>query len=164
MTIEENITIEDFQEDWFGRFGVLRRSGISTRAGELIKNFDLDCPSLQTPCAELPAATLRKLIFARVLDRGPQLILASDPTHGLDAASAQTIHRWLIEARDDGAGILLISDDIDELLMLADSIAVLHHGHLTLPQPTGAFDAGSLGHMMGGHGSLALDWAGWRDT
>jgi ABC-type uncharacterized transport system ATPase subunit len=56
---------------------------------------------------------------------------------------------------------LLISEDLEELLNMSDMIGVLHRGHLTMPQPTGAFDPSALGFMMGGHGSLAQDWSGW---
>jgi general nucleoside transport system ATP-binding protein len=164
LSVAENIALESVQDDWSHRVGMLRRSEMRAHADDIVKDYQLDCPQLNAPAAALTSATIQKLVVARVLGREPKLIIACDPTRGLDAAGADGIHRWLSEAREAGAGILLISEDVDELFALADSIAVLHQGSLTLPQPTAAFDAGSLGHTMGGHGSLALDWAGWGET
>ena len=164
LSVAENIALESIQDAWFQVAGILRRSEIREHARDIVKEYKLDCPKVTALAAGLAAATMQKLVAARTLGRDPKLIIACDPTRGLDAASADMIHRMLAEAREHGAGILLVSEDVDELLMLADSIAVLHQGNLSLPQPTGAFDASSLGHAMGGHGSLALDWAGWGDT
>jgi simple sugar transport system ATP-binding protein len=98
-----------------------------------------------------------------MLDQKPHLIVADNPTRGLDAGLTAEVHRRLDAERQRGAAILLISDDIDELFALADSISVIHRGRITVPYPNGAFDRSRLGLMMGGHGSLAQDWAGWGD-
>ena len=102
-------------------------------------------------------------MLARALDRKPRLFVANQPTRGLDSERAADVHRQIEIEREAGAAVVLISEDIDELLAYADVISVLHEGRLSVPQPTGAFDRRSLGHMMGGHGSLAQDWHGWGD-
>ena len=123
--------------------------------------YSIECPGPQAPIEALSRSAMQRLVFVRMLDREPRIIIANQPTRGLNFSDGGEILRQLIAARDAGAGILLISEDLDELLNMSDLIGVLHRGHLTQPQPTGAFDTNTLGFMMGGHGSLAQDWAGW---
>jgi simple sugar transport system ATP-binding protein len=132
------------------------------RAGAIVAR-NLAPAHLDVQAKLLAGRDIQNLIFARTLERKPLLLIADRPTRGLDAAAAAAVHRRLSDQRDAGVGILLISDDVDELLNHADAIAVLHEGRLTHPQPTGALDETSLGHMMGGRGSMALDWAGWGE-
>jgi simple sugar transport system ATP-binding protein len=136
---------------------------IHQHAREIITDHLLDCPQITLPAAELTSAQIEKLVLARALDRKPRLLVAHQPTRGLDGARAADVHRQIEIEREAGAAVVLISDDIDELLVHADVISVLHEGRLSVPQPTGAFDGKSLGLMMGGHGSLAQDWHGWGD-
>jgi simple sugar transport system ATP-binding protein len=161
MSIAENLAIEDFGQPWFQRYGLLRRRGIRAHAGELAAAFRLGHLRLSSPTASLSHGKLQRCIVARILNRRPLLVLAHQPTRGLDSATTSEIHRTLIALRAGGTAILLVSEDVDELLMLSDFIGVLHQGRLTVPQPSAAFDARSLGAMMGGQGSMALDWAGW---
>ena len=94
---------------------------------------------------------MQKLILARVLDREPRLVLANQPTRGLDIGAQTEVQRRLLEAREGGAGVLLISEDLDELMVLSDRIAVMHAGHLTEARPTESLDRGVLGLLMAGH-------------
>src|SRR5690606_10303581 len=98
----------------------------------------------------LSGGNIQKLILARTLGRGPGLILASQPTRGLDIGAVTEIHRRLLAARAEGAAVLLVSEDLDELFALSDRIAVMHRGRLFQPRPTGALTIRALGLMMAG--------------
>ena len=139
----------------------IRTDAMRRHAHEVIGFYSIDCPGPQAPVAALSDGARQRLVFVRMLDREPRIIIANQPTRGLNFNEGSEMLRQLIAARDAGAGILMISEDLDELLDMSDMIGVLHRGHLTVPQLTGAFDASTLGFMMGGHGSLAQDWAGW---
>ena len=94
---------------------------------------------------------MQKLILARVLSRGPKFILANQPVRGLDEGAIAYVQSRLLQARADGAGILLISEDLDELFALSDRIAVMYHGRLTPPQDTASLTVGDVGLLMSGH-------------
>jgi simple sugar transport system ATP-binding protein len=163
MSVAENLVLEDFGRTWFNRHGILLSRTIRQHAREIITDHALDCPQPELPGSRLTAAQIDRLVLARALDRKPRLFVANQPTRGLDGARAADVHRRIEIEREAGAAVLWISEDIDELLAHADVIGVLHAGRLSVPQPTGAFDATTLGHMMGGHGSLAQEWQGWGD-
>jgi simple sugar transport system ATP-binding protein len=163
MTIAENIVLEDVHREWFNRFGFLRFKTVHQHAREIVADHLLDCPRPELPASSLTDRQIDKLVLARALDRKPRLLVANQPTYALDGARAADVHRQIEIEREAGAAVLWISGDIEELLAHADAISVLHEGRLSVPQPTGAFDPRSLGHMMGGHGSLAQDWHGWGD-
>ena len=160
MSVAENLAIEDVRTA-FTRFGLLRTDAMRQHAHDMTGFYSIECPGPQAPIGTLSRSAMQRLVFVRMLDREPRIIIANQPTRGLNFSDGGEILRQLIAARDAGAGILLITDDLDELLNMSDLIGVLHRGHLTQPQPTGAFDTNTLGFMMGGHGSLAQDWAGW---
>ena len=163
MSIAENLVLEDIGRTWFNRYGILQFRTIHQHAREIIADHVLDCPRPELPVSTLPPAAIEKLVLARALDRKLRLFVANQPARGLDGARAEDVHRRIEAEREAGAAIVLISEDIDELLVNADVISVLHEGRLSVPQPTGAFDRRSLGLMIGGHGSLAQDWHGWGD-
>ena len=160
MTVAENLAIEEVRTA-FTRYGLLRPDAMHQHAHDVTGFYSIECPGPQAPIEALSRSAMQRLVFVRMLDREPRIIIANQPTRGLNFSDGGEILRQLIAARDAGAGILLISEDLDELLNMSDLIGVLHRGHLTQPQPTGAFDTNTLGFMMGGHGSLAQDWAGW---
>jgi general nucleoside transport system ATP-binding protein len=111
---------------------------------------------LDAPAAALSGGNLQKLILGRALlapdGSAPQLIVAHQPCWGLDVGAVAFVQRQLLAARDAGAAVLLISDDLDEVLALGDRIAVLHHGRLTVARPGSAWTRESLGLAMAGAG------------
>jgi len=151
MSVAENVAIEELRSTRFQRKGFLRFGAIKTRAETAIRDYDVRCQGPEAPARLLSGGNIQKLILARVLDRGPRLVLANQPTRGLDIGAQTEVHRRLLEARQAGAGILLISEDLDELLTLSDRVAVMAGGRLSDPQPTESLDRGTLGMMMAGH-------------
>jgi simple sugar transport system ATP-binding protein len=97
------------------------------------------------------------VILARVLSARPRLILANQPTRGLDVGAAVKVQEFLYEARAEGAGIILISEDLEELLQVSDRIAVLYRGRLSNPVPAEEADLTGLGLLMSGQGEFQGD-------
>ncbi len=151
MTVAENVALEEIREPRFQRGGFVRFGAIRTRAAQAIRDYDVRCQGPDVPARLLSGGNIQKLILARVLDRSPRLVLANQPTRGLDIGAQTDVHRRLLEARGRGAGVLLISEDLDELMMLSDRIAVMYGGRLSEPLPADGLDRGTLGMMMAGH-------------
>ena len=151
MTVAENIAMEDVREGGFQRAGFLRFGAIRARAEAAIRAYDVRCPGPDAPARLLSGGNIQKLILARVLDRQPRLVLANQPTRGLDVGAQREVHERLLRAREAGAGIVLISEDLDELMALSDRIAVMHGGRLSEALPTESVGRSTLGLMMAGH-------------
>jgi simple sugar transport system ATP-binding protein len=152
LSIAENLAIEELDSARVRRFGFLRRGAIRARAQAAIEAYDVRCPGPDAPIRLLSGGNMQKVILARVLDRSPRLILANQPTRGLDIGAATAVHRRLLDARERGAGIVLISEDLDELLGLSDRVGVMVRGRLTPPEPVEGLTLERLGLLMGGSG------------
>ena len=128
MSVEENLQVGERGLGW-GPF--LNRRRVRAWAGALVERFDVRTRSLRTPARLLSGGNQQKLVVARALDGEPDLVVAVNPTRGLDVRAARFVHDRLIEARVRGAAVLLISSDLDELGALADRVAFLSSGRLT---------------------------------
>ena len=147
MSVAENMVLERLDAPEVQSRGLLRRDAIRAHAAELSKAYDVRGPGVDAPARLLSGGNIQKLILARVFEQSPALILANQPTRGLDMGAAAEVSRRLLEARAGGAGVVLISEDLDEILGLADRIVVLHGGHLT-ESPTR--ERAAIGLMMAG--------------
>lgn len=147
MSVAENLVIERLDDPSVQSGGFLRRDAIHASAEELSKAYDIRGPGIEAKARLLSGGNLQKLILARVFEHSPSLILANQPTRGLDLGAAAEVARRLLEARARGAGILLISEDLDEVLDLSDRIVVIHDGHLISADTT---DRATIGLMMAG--------------
>jgi simple sugar transport system ATP-binding protein len=154
MTIAENLASENYREKKFARFGFLRFNALQEHARQLIKAFDVRCPGASAQVRKLSGGNMQKLILARVLSKKPTVILAHQPTWGLDVGAAAYVHSQLLEARQRGAGVLLISEDLDELLQLCDRIQVVYHGRLSESLDPGNISLQGLGLLMSGHQAI----------
>jgi simple sugar transport system ATP-binding protein len=130
--------------------GFLRARRIGAHALGLIRAYDVRCEGPDQRMGLLSGGNIQKLLLGRVLELAPQLLLADQPTRGLDVGAVAFVHGRLLEARRRGAGIVLISEDLDELLRLADRIAVLHRGTLSEALPAEAVTVRELGLLMTG--------------
>ncbi len=151
MSVQENIVLENHSQMPYSRYGMLRFSSIKNRAIDLIQRYDIRCPGPDATTRQLSGGNLQKLILARVLADHPKIILASQPTWGLDVGAATFVHQQLLAAKKRGAAILLISEDLDELLLIADRLHVIYHGRLTPPVSPEETDAAAIGLAMSGH-------------
>ncbi|HRY23034.1 MAG TPA: ABC transporter ATP-binding protein [Geminicoccaceae bacterium] len=159
MTIWENLALEGYDAPDCRRFGLLDLARFRRRAQALRERYDIRGGGSETPARLLSGGNMQKLILARVLEPGPRLILAAQPTRGLDIGALAEVHRHLLDARARGAAILLISEDLDELMQLADRVAVLYRGKLGPARPRAGLELARLGLEMAGQGPAAADAA-----
>ena len=152
MNVWENVIAERRNRPAFSRWGFLRRSKARAHAADLVRDFEVRCPSVDATVRQLSGGNMQKLILGRALALHPGLILANQPTRGLDIGAVAYVHQRLLEARDGGAAILLISEDLDEILALSDRVAVIHAGHLTPARPRAEVTVSGLGLLMAGAG------------
>ena len=141
------MVIEQLDDPTIQQNGLLRRDAIRDYAETLSSEYDVRGPGAQASARLLSGGNIQKLILARVFDRSPKLILANQPTRGLDMGAASEVARRLLEARGRGAGIVLISEDLDEILKLSDRILVVHDGAFSTAKTR---DRAQLGLMMAG--------------
>ncbi len=152
MTVTENVISESYRTSGFARVGLIDWTKARALAEKIIADYAVKCPSPEAQVRLLSGGNMQKLILGRVMAGGPRVILANQPTRGLDVGAISYLHRELLAARKRGAAILLISEDLDELLSLADRIAVIHRGRLSPPMLCGNVTIQDLGLMMAGHG------------
>jgi simple sugar transport system ATP-binding protein len=150
LTVEENVMLEEHGRPPFARGIFLNFSLINAHTKQLIADFEIKTPSSKTPLRNLSGGNIQKLIMARELSRKPTVLIASQPTRGVDIGSTEYIHQRLIAQRKEGLATLLISEDLDEIRNLSDRIAVIFEGQIigTLPREEASVE--QLGLMMAG--------------
>ncbi|CAM3722426.1 ABC transporter ATP-binding protein [Bordetella tumulicola] len=146
----ENAIIEDLDDKRFTRLGVVRAQAGRAYARELSERFDVRAASLEVRTRSLSGGNMQKLILGRTLARQPRLIVADQPTWGLDIGAVAYVREQLLAARERGAGILLVSEDLEEIFALADRIAVMCGGKIIAVKPVGAWTPASVGLAMTG--------------
>jgi simple sugar transport system ATP-binding protein len=156
MPLWENAIAERY-ETRFARRGLIRRRAGHRYARDLVARFDVRTPGgIETPARSLSGGNMQKLIIGRAIATDladqppPVLIVADQPTWGLDIGAVAFVHQQLLDACAHGAAVLLISDDLDEIYELADRIAVIHAGRLTESRPRTSWDLQSIGLAMAG--------------
>ena len=151
FSIAENMGLHDFRKPPSSRYGWLYPKRLVERARLLIKEFDVRGGNPQTHARNLSGGNQQKVILAREIDRNPTVLIAAQPTRGLDVGAIEFVHKRLIEERDEGRAILLVSLELDEVLSLADRILVLYEGELVGEFPPTATEE-ELGLAMTGGG------------
>ena len=119
------------------------------------RNLGFSVPNLDSPIRSLSGGNLQRAVVARELAPGPRLIIALYPTRGLDVMSALAVRGLLRNVRDSGTGVLLISEDLEELAEMSDRLLVMFAGAIAGEFPRGGWDAERVGHLMTGSGSAA---------
>ena len=150
FTVAENLILREHDQQPYSRYGFFNFRAISRRSAELVRNFNVKTPSQETPVKNLSGGNIQKLLLARELSRQPRVLIASQPTRGLDIGATEYVHRRLLEQRAEGTAILLISEDLDEILTLSDRIAVIYEGQIMGEVITEQATAEQLGLMMAG--------------
>ena len=130
LSVAENLVLRQYRHKPFSKGALLDWKAVARFADSSIEEYEVATPSKDTPTRLLSGGNVQKLILARELSGKPKLVVAAHPTYGLDVAAAALTHNVLLEQRSRGAGVLLVSEDLDELLKLADRIAVLFAGRL----------------------------------
>ena len=155
MSVTENVIAERYRTPRFSRRGFLDWRAARNFAEQIIADYDVKCPSPEARVRLLSGGNMQKLILGRALDPDPSVILANQPTRGLDVGAVGYVHRKLLEARERGAAILLISEDLEEILTLSDRIIVMSRGRLSPSSVRGERTVQELGELMAGHGMEA---------
>jgi len=150
LSVEENLMLEDHGRRPFARGIMLDFGAIDDHCHELIDDFDIKTPSIHTPLRNLSGGNIQKLILARELSRQPSVLIAAQPTRGVDIGSTEYIHQRLIAQRQHGTATLLISEDLDEIRNLSDRIAVIYEGKIMGIVATQDASVEALGMMMAG--------------
>ena len=147
MNLADNLIIEQLDDPKVQNYGILKRSEIIDNATERCKEYDVRGPGVQAEARLFSGGNIQKMILARVFEQNPKLILANQPTRGLDMGASAEVRRRLLKARTDGAAVVLISEDLDEVLALSDRILVMHDGKLTAAETR---DRAHIGLLMAG--------------
>lgn len=147
LTVAENLALEHLHE--FTRNGLLDRKAMLERAERLIQQYQIKARPTDK-AGKLSGGNMQKVILARVLSRQPKVVIASQPTRGLDIGATEYVRQQLLAQRARGAAVLLISEDLDEILALSDRIAVIYEGEIVGELPAAEATPERLGLMMAG--------------
>jgi ABC-type uncharacterized transport system ATPase subunit len=152
LSLEENLISARYRAQPFSQRGLIDWRKVRDFATRIIADYDVRCPGPQAATRLLSGGNMQKLILGREMAQSPRIILANQPTRGLDIGAVGYVHQQLLKARANGAGILLISEDLDELLALSDRVVVMYHGRMSAPMARKDVTIRHLGLMMAGHG------------
>ena len=150
MSIWENAVLERVTDTRFSRHGIVDRAACKSFTQSIIDRFDIRGASTETQARQLSGGNMQKMILGRNLATEPDLVIANQPTRGLDEGAIAGVHRELLAARAAGAAILLISEDLDEVIGLADRVQAIFKGRLSEPLPASEADSRKVGLMMAG--------------
>ena len=148
MSVAENLVFDDPRE--VATRGFLRRDRLLARARSLIQEFDIVVSSPTAPMWSLSGGNQQRVVLARELSRAPKVLVAAQPTRGLDVGAVEYMGERLRAAADSGVAVLLISTELEEILSLSDRIAVLYRGHIVGEMIRGTYDLDRLGMLLGG--------------
>ena len=155
FTVSENLMLLDHSDPQFARRGVLRMNAIREHSEQLVNEYAVKTPDLSTTTSSLSGGNIQKLILARELHAQPPVLLASQPTRGVDIGAAEYIHQRLATQREQGTAILLISEDLDEVLAVSDEVAVMFEGRVVAVMPRADCTVNGLGLLMAGGDAAA---------
>ncbi|MCK5249013.1 MAG: ATP-binding cassette domain-containing protein, partial [Spirochaetaceae bacterium] len=150
-SLEDNFILENYSDDRFNKHGFLNREAITNNSEDIIDDFDVRAgQGSLTPARSLSGGNQQKAIVGREISHNPNLLIAVQPTRGLDVGSIEYIHKRLVEQRDSGKAVLLVSLELDEIMDLSDRIAVISHGELVGLVNADEIDENEAGLMMAG--------------
>jgi simple sugar transport system ATP-binding protein len=150
LSVADNLVLSRYDRPPFAR-GILRQlAAVLEHARRVIGAFDIRAESPEQPLGSLSGGNQQKVVVARELDGDPRVLVASQPTRGVDVGSIEFIHRQLVQRRDGGMAVLLVSSELDEILSLADRVAVMYRGRVVALLEGDAIDSDRIGLLMAG--------------
>jgi ABC-type uncharacterized transport system ATPase subunit len=160
MSVAENMGLRDFDQPPMARGGWrVDASALTARAREMIQRYGIRTPGPAAPVSGLSGGNVQRVVLARELGGKPAVLAVANPCFGLDFQATAEIRRQIVAARDGGAAVLLISEDLDEILELADRIVVMLEGRIVHETPAAGARAEALGRYMAGHHAVAREAA-----
>jgi ABC-type uncharacterized transport system ATPase subunit len=151
FSVADNMVLNSWNWPEYANGAVRDRAAVRERAERLKSDFDVRTPSIDTPAGTLSGGNQQKVIVAREFTHSQRLLVASQPTRGLDVGSIQYIHSRIVAERDAGAGVLVVSTELDEVIALADRVAVMYEGRFVGLLDGPEIDRNRIGLMMAGH-------------
>lgn len=149
-TLEDNLIVENYNNPPFSNGQILNLKKITQFSNELIEEFDIRTPNSKVVASTLSGGNLQKVVLAREISAQPELLIVAQPTRGLDVGSIEFVHRRILQARDSGAAVLLVSAELEEVMSLSDRIGVLYEGKIVGTVNGGEATEEELGLMMAG--------------
>jgi simple sugar transport system ATP-binding protein len=150
FTISENLVLREHHVSPYSEKGFLMLKTIARHSDNLIEKFRVKTPSRETKAGSLSGGNIQKVVLAREISRNPRVLIAAQPSRGLDVGATEYVHAQLLEQRRDGTAILMISEDLDEVMALSDRIAVIHDGEIMDIVPRDEATPQKLGLLMAG--------------
>jgi simple sugar transport system ATP-binding protein len=150
MTIAENLALAAVPEGRVTRYGLLRRRAVRAEARKLLEQYDVRPADPDLRVGSLSGGNQQKVVLARELGRQPKVLVAAQPTQGLDVGAADYVQRCLLDVRERGGAVVLVSNDLDELLKLSDSLIVLYRGRVYYGAPVADVSIRTLALAMAG--------------
>ncbi len=150
VSVAENLILKCFNRPPIATGLAINTKEVHQNAVRLVDQYQIATPTVETPARMLSGGNLQKMILARETSGAPDLMIAVHPTRGLDVGATEAVHKLLVEQRDSGAAILLISEDLDELLSLSDRLAVMYEGKIIGEMTTQGANIQVIGLMMAG--------------
>jgi simple sugar transport system ATP-binding protein len=150
LSIASNLVLKSYRDRSASRGPLMRLGRIRANAVELIRRYRIAAPGPAAPARLLSGGNLQKVVLAREFSGQPRLVLAASPTRGLDVGAIETVHAYLRDAASEGVAVLLISEDLDEILTLADRIAVMYEGSIVGETTRAEASVEELGLLMAG--------------
>ena len=150
FTIAENLILENFDDDRFSKKGILKKDEINEFATELSEKFDIRPRDINYLAGDLSGGNQQKVIIAREITNDPEVLIAAQPTRGLDVGAIEYVHKFLVEQRNKGKAVLLISFELDEILKLSDKISVIYEGKIVKTMNRKDTDEREIGLLMAG--------------
>jgi simple sugar transport system ATP-binding protein len=160
LSLVHNGVAKDYRSDRFrsGPLGIgMDYAAAREHAESLVDEYDVRAPGVDVDAGNLSGGNLQKLILGREMDRAPSLLIANQPTRGLDVGATEAVRQQLLEQREEGTGVLLISEKLDEVMKLSDRIAVIYEGEIVYETDRETADRGEIGVRMSSGG---LDGSG----
>jgi simple sugar transport system ATP-binding protein len=155
LSLADNALLSSYPRMALVKGGLIRRDGIRALAARIIQGFQVVASGPSAEARSLSGGNLQKFIVGREILQQPTVLVAAQPTWGVDAGAAAAIHQALLDLAGQGAAVLVLSQDLEELLRITDRIAVLFHGRLSPARPTTGTSLERLGLLMGGRFDLA---------
>jgi simple sugar transport system ATP-binding protein len=150
LGLAHNLILRDYRRTPYGNGMWVDWQEARKSLSLLVQELNIRAPDLHANAGRLSGGNQQKLLLGRELRGEPKLLVVAQPTRGLDFDTCAIIRRWLVDLRNSGVGIVLISEDLDEILEISDSISVIYQGEISVPQPTRTADRASIGLLMGG--------------
>lgn len=150
LSVAENLVLKNYRTPEMGAGILLDVAEMRRSAASLVSTFNIVTPSIDTPARKLSGGNLQKVILAREISGQPQVLVAASPTRGLDIGATETVRKILLEERSQGAAILLISEDLDEIFAISDRIVVLYEGRIMGEFEAQEVDLTQIGLLMAG--------------